>query len=130
LTTSNQIHRKSGQLRSASSFPVGAANGKFGGTELLREPNSLRSSAFKPALRDFFSDFVPQRASIDGRFLFLACIQAKSLPKKMIAVSTVKRSLVARDLMGDRSRHSILGKAFGKLYTRMRNSLWFDDDLQ
>ena len=35
-------------------------------------------------------------------FLFLTCIQAQSLPKKMIAVSMIGGSLEARDFWHDR----------------------------
>jgi len=57
-------------LRSAVSFPVGAARSKFGGTELLREPNSLRSSAFCASLVRFLADFVFKKRLAMGAFGF------------------------------------------------------------
>ena len=70
-------------------MPTGPDRSKSGITELLREPNSLSSSVFYVGFVRFFADFVPKRRPSIGAFLFLTCIQAQSLPKKMIAVSII-----------------------------------------
>lgn len=82
--------------------PVGAGSSKSGTTELLRELNSLSSSAFYVGFMRFFEDFVPKKAAIDGYFLFLTCISAQSLPKKRIAVLMIGGSLGACDSWYDR----------------------------
>jgi hypothetical protein len=53
-----------------SGGPVGDTIGKFGGTELQRELNSLRSSAFYSSFVRFSADFVPKRRSLMGVFCF------------------------------------------------------------
>ena len=54
----------------AGSNPVGAGLSKSGGTEVLRELNSLRTSAFYVGFVRFSEDFVCKRRPLAGVFVF------------------------------------------------------------
>jgi hypothetical protein len=63
------------------SIPVGAAPGNSGDTELLREPNSLRSSAFYGSFMRFSLDFVLKRRPLMGAFCFNLTLDPNFCPK-------------------------------------------------
>ncbi len=118
LNTFNQVHRKSGKLRSASSFPVGAANGK---TWWQRNPERTKFS------QDFlFLTYQPQKsiAALMGSHNRRCAIRPASRASKSPAFTACVRTMTRRTTASYANRARPTGRRASKFLTTWGTTGW------